>query len=88
METTVYWLTSVAALGGVWLNIHRRVECFYVWACTNAVWVYADAKHDLMAQAALQATYFILSIYGIYEWRRGKHHGREANRTLHTKRRF
>ena len=50
--TVVYWLTAVAALVGVWLNIHRRVECFWIWTATNAVWVYADLRHGIYAQAA------------------------------------
>ena len=59
--TALYWLTSLAALVGVVLNIHRHVACFYVWAVTNAVWVYADATHGLLPQATLQAAYFGLS---------------------------
>ena len=76
IESTVYWATSVASLVGVWLNIRLHVAAFWIWAFTNAVWVYADLKHDLLPQAALQAIYFALSIYGIRKWQ-GAHHGRQ-----------
>ena len=69
MECLVYWLTSIAALIGVGLNIRKHVACFYVWSCTNAVWVYADASHGLVPQACLQCVYFLLSLYGIRKWR-------------------
>lgn len=75
----LYWLTSLAALVGVWLNIKKHVACFWLWAATNAVWAYADFRHGLPAQAALQAVYFTLSLYGIWKWsasaetRRGGH---------------
>lgn len=69
----VYWLTSLASLAAVWLNIRRRVECFAIWSVTNAVWAVADWTHGLHAQAALQAVYFALSIYGLRKWSRGGH---------------
>ena len=82
METVVYWMASLVALVGVWLNIRKHVACFYIWACTNAVWVYADLSHDLVPQAALQLSYAGLSIYGICRWRKkgGQAHGTQADR--------
>ena len=68
MESLVYWLTSIAALVGVWLNIHRNVACFWIWSATNSVWVYADLTHGIYPQAALQSVYAILSVYGIWSW--------------------
>ena len=70
--TILYWLTSLAALVGVWLNIRKHVACFWIWAMTNAVWTYADFTHDLLPQAALQAVYFALSIFGIWKWGNGE----------------
>jgi hypothetical protein len=66
----MYWLVSLAALVGVWLNVRKQVACFYIWSVTNAVWTYADWIHGLHAQAALQAAYFALSIWGIVRWRK------------------
>ena len=67
--TLLYWITAVASLIGVWLNIHRHVACFWIWACTNAVWAYADVAHGLLSQAVVQCTYFFLALYGIAKWR-------------------
>jgi hypothetical protein len=53
----VYWLSSLASLAAVWLNIRRRAECFAIWTATNGVWAVADWTHGLHAQAALQAVY-------------------------------
>jgi len=66
----VYWLTSLAALLGVWLNIKKNAWCFVLWAVTNAIWVFADLEHGICPQAALQFVYFAMSIYGIYSWTR------------------
>ncbi len=66
--TILCWSASLAALVGVWLNIHRHVACFCLLSATNAVWVYADLKHGIRAQAALQAVYFVLALYGIRKW--------------------
>ena len=67
---TLYWLTALAALVGVWLNIQRKVLCFWIWTVTNATWVYVDLRHGIHAQAALQLVYFGLAIYGIVIWNR------------------
>ena len=64
----LYWMTSFASLFGVWLNIKKRVACFWIWALTNAVWTYADLEHGIYPQAALQAAYFLLALYGILKW--------------------
>ena len=75
--TLIYWLTAAASLAGVWLNIRKRSEGFLLWMVSSAVWTYADATHGLLPQALIQATYFVLSIYGFIQWR---HHGHEAPR--------
>jgi nicotinamide mononucleotide transporter len=66
--SALYWITSAAALLGVWLNIRRHVACFAIWSVTNSVWVWADLEHGLYAQAALMAVYFVLSLYGLWKW--------------------
>ncbi len=50
-----YWVTAVAALVGVWLNIHGQRACFAIWAVTNATWTVVDYLQGIYAQAALQA---------------------------------
>ena len=72
VEVVLYWLTAAAALVGVALNIHRHVACFYIWFVTNSVWVIADLRHGIFPQAALQAVYVALSIYGIVKWTSGR----------------
>ncbi|MBI4584567.1 MAG: nicotinamide mononucleotide transporter [Planctomycetes bacterium] len=72
MASVLYWVTATAALIGVWLNIHRHLACFFIWAGTNAVWAAVDYRHGIYGQAGLQAVYFLLSLYGIWKWRRRK----------------
>jgi nicotinamide riboside transporter PnuC len=67
-EQTLYWITSLASLAGVWLNIHGRRACFAIWAVTNSVWAYADLTHGIYPQAVLQLTYVGLAVYGLVRW--------------------
>jgi nicotinamide riboside transporter PnuC len=69
VESTIYWLTAVAALVATWLNIQKNVSCFWIWVVTNSIWVVADLRHEIYPQAALQATYLGLAIYGVLKWR-------------------
>ena len=67
------WTLAIFALVGTVLNIRQKVSCFYIWTLTNAGWVFIDFKADLYHQAALQAIYFGLAIWGIFAWKnRGK----------------
>src|SRR5262249_17667445 len=66
---TIYWITAVASLLAVWLNIRHCGACFWIWSVTNAIWMYADVVHGLMPQAIVQGIYLALSFYGITAWR-------------------
>ena len=68
--SALYWITALVALVGVWLNIHGRRVCFPLWAVTNPTWAVVDYIHGIHAQAAIQAVYFVLSIYGLWKWSR------------------
>lgn len=67
------WLLTVLSLIGVILNIRKNRACFYLWAGTNATWAIVDYQAGLFAQAALFGIYFILAIWGIWEWRHKKY---------------
>jgi hypothetical protein len=63
------WMLALASLVGVWINIRwKHVASFWIWSVTNAGWTGLDLAHELPAQAALQASYFLLSLYGIWQW--------------------
>jgi nicotinamide riboside transporter PnuC len=70
VESALYWVTSLAALVGVWLNIRQHVACFWIWLVTNSIWAVADFRHGIYAQGTLQAIYALLSVYGIVKWSR------------------
>ncbi len=64
----LYWVTSLASLIGVWINIKKNVACFWIWGFTNATWTYVDFSHEIYPQVALQAACFLLACYGIGKW--------------------
>ena len=65
-----FWVTAIAALIGVVLNIHGHRACFAIWCLTIAVWALIDLRHGIYAQAAPQFVYFVLSVYGLVRWSR------------------
>lgn len=64
------WGLAATSLVGVVANIKKQRWCFHVWACTNAAWALVDIYHEVWAQAALQAVYFGLAIWGLLAWRK------------------
>jgi nicotinamide riboside transporter PnuC len=66
------WIITVLSIIGVILNIKKRRACFAVWGVTNFSWAVIDYYYGLYSQAALFALYFVLAIYGLYQWRNVK----------------
>jgi len=64
----VTWGLAVLSLVGVILNIRHDRRCFAVWMVTNGSWAVVDAAHGIWGQAALQAVYFGMSVWGFIEW--------------------
>ncbi len=64
------WGLAAASLVGVVANIKHKRWCFGVWAVTNAAWTGVDIYHEVWAQAALQAIYFGLAIWGLIAWKK------------------
>lgn len=67
-----YWIVTVASIVGVVANVHKRGWCFAVWMVTNALWFWHDFNKGEMYQAALFAVYFVLAVWGLIKWTRGK----------------
>ena len=63
------WSLVALSLAGVVLNIRRRRECFWIWCFTNAAWSVIDMAYGIWSQAALQAVYFFLAVWGLMAWR-------------------
>lgn len=64
------WIITVLSLIGVILNIKKKRACFYIWAVTNAAWTIIDWEKGIPAQASLFFIYFLLALWGIWEWRK------------------
>lgn len=62
------WGVALMSVTGTIANIYRRMWCFYLWAVGNLCWVAYDIRLGAYPQAALMFIYFLLSLWGIYEW--------------------
>lgn len=65
-----YWIIAALSLIGVVLNIKKRRLCFVFWTFTNFAWMIIDIKEGIVAQGVLMGVYFVLALWGLYEWRR------------------
>ncbi len=63
------WVITMASIVGVIANIKKKRWCFYVWAITNAAWVVINIIIGLYSAATLFAVYFVLAVWGLYEWK-------------------
>jgi nicotinamide riboside transporter PnuC len=61
-------IITILSLIGVILNIKKNKICFIVWSFTNLSWFIIDLYKQIYMQAFLFLVYFILALYGIYEW--------------------
>ena len=63
------WLVTSFSIIGTILNIYQNKLCFFIWAITNFTWMCIDFKKKIYAQAFLFLIYFLLAIWGIFEWK-------------------
>jgi len=72
MITDFMWIITAASIVGVVANIYQKRWCFWIWAVTNASWAAYDITLGAWSQATLMMVYFILSIWGLIQWRKKK----------------
>ncbi len=70
MITDLMWIITIASIIGTIANIYQKSWCFWLWGSTNLVWAIYDCSLKAWPQAALMVVYFILSIWGIIQWRK------------------
>ncbi len=63
------WGLTILSLIGTVMNVKKIHFCFYIWAFTNAVWTIHNYGVKEFQQASLFFIYFILALWGIYEWK-------------------
>ena len=64
----ITWSLTILSILGVILNIKKKYICFYIWGVTNASWAVVDFYKGIYAQSVLFFIYFLLALWGIYEW--------------------
>jgi len=69
MEMLSMVFTVVAIIGAL-LNSYQRPEGFYFWIASNTFFVLFNLHYNHTAVAALFAMYLIISINGIFTWKR------------------
>ena len=63
------WALAAISIIATVCNIKRLRICFPLWALTNAAWTVIDFHAGIYAQSALFFVYFLLALWGIWEWR-------------------
>ncbi len=67
--STFSWIVACFSLIATVGNIHKKRWPFVIWFFTNSAWTAIDIYYGVYAQAALQATYAGLAIYGVIKWK-------------------
>lgn len=65
------WLAAVISALGVWLTGRRTVWCWPVMLLASVLYGVVFAQDHLYADAALQAVFAALALYGLWCWLRG-----------------
>jgi len=72
------WIAVVLGLTGAILNARKNIYGFYIWIVSNALMIFIYVSESVGVPftegkwygALLFAMYFLLSIYGIIQWRK------------------
>lgn len=66
----VMWIVVAIALTGAFLNTRSKWQGFLLWLVSNAWWCGYNIVAGEYPQAFLFGVFWILSLYGIFEWRK------------------
>jgi len=66
----IAWTLTALSLTGAVLNTCHRIEGFYFWVVANTAWFAYFFYLRMWASATLFLVYLLLSIWGIYVWRK------------------
>jgi nicotinamide mononucleotide transporter len=73
-STWLEYVAVISALAQVILAAKNKIENFYFGIISVAIYVYLYIIGKLYADASLNVYYFIISIYGLYAWRKTSEH--------------
>ena len=66
----ISWLITVLSLVGAIFNAKGNIWGFYIWVPANIAWVIYDFTIGQPAQASLFIAYTVITLFGIYAWRK------------------
>ena len=64
------WVFAVIAIVGAVLNARQSIKGFYLWLVSNTGFIVINFLIGMPAQATLFIVYNIITVYGIYQWRK------------------
>ena len=65
-------VSMVLAVAGVVLNNRKLTGCFYLWIVSNSISAYLHLDGQLYSLLVRDVLFTILSIDGLYRWRKTK----------------
>lgn len=65
----VTWILAAMSLIGSFLNVKKKVACFYLWAIGEVFWFALDISNQTYGRAFLDLTQLSFALWGIKEWR-------------------
>lgn len=66
------WIITIIAITGVVLNARCKWYGFLFWLISNAWWCWHNYVIGEHAQSVLFGAFWLLSLYGIYRWRKSQ----------------
>ena len=62
------WITAIISILASYLNVKKKVICFYLWGATVIVHAIIDIKSQQYGRAFLDVFLLGINIYGIIAW--------------------
>lgn len=65
-------ISSVMAIAGVVLNNRMRIECFYLWWVSNAIFVGIHVHAGIWSLAGRDVVFLVLAVHGWHCWKKNR----------------
>lgn len=70
----ITWILTILSLTGSFLNVKKKIACFYLWSIGEVCWFVLDVSNHTYGRAFLDLTQLAFALWGIREWKEGNDH--------------
>lgn len=69
----ISYIAAVFSLLGIWFNIKKNVVCWFLFMCSDSLWLFYSIITKQWAMTIMHVVFIIVNFYGFITWSKANH---------------